>query len=82
MPVDSRNFIHRALVTCKKYPSLSVFDDMDEADELSLYADGPWVQQNSVVDSDLLHKYVGGDDWFPGNIPLDGTEKDLWRQNY
>lgn len=64
-------------MTRKDYPSTSTFKDVGWADSLSLYAEGLWVQLYSVVDTDLIRKYVDEEDWLPVNIPLVLTENSV-----
>lgn len=45
---------------------------------LRLYADAPWIELDDVVDTDIILKFVEGDDWISGNIPLEVTENAVW----
>lgn len=78
--MDSRNFIHRILVTVKYYTSPSALDDVLWVDALVLCADAPFVQKDAVVYTDLLREYVDGDYWLPENISLAVTEKIVRRK--
>lgn len=61
-------------MTGKKYHAISDFDEVSWSEALLMCADSPWVQNDSVVDNEIFSSYLGGDDWFPGNVPIVVTE--------